>query len=131
MTHSKYLIIKECSIRMQVNKQKDEANMTKRMKRWLWNVGLLSYLLGITWACGFFNFTNLKVFQYLFVSLNASTGIFILIFDLASYRSKREQKRLRSKKKSMTTTSTKMSNYEGFRRQTLQNPTDVLRAISQ
>jgi hypothetical protein len=66
-------------------KKKDQ-----KMKVWLTNFVILSYLLGITWAIGFLNGLHVA-FQYVFVILNCSTGVFILVYSVLSNRRMREQ----------------------------------------
>ena len=51
------------------------------VRGWFRNFIWLSYLLGITWVIGFINDLGDAV-QYIFILLNTSSGIFILIYSV-------------------------------------------------
>lgn len=54
-------------------------NLWKKANAWLRNFITLSYLLGITWIIGF-TVQFHPVLEYIFVFLNASIGVFILLY---------------------------------------------------
>lgn len=63
----------------QVSKRRSGKHPWQKANAWLRNFITLSYLLGITWIIGF-TVKFHPVLEYIFVFLNASVGVFILLY---------------------------------------------------
>eukprot|EP00095_Tigriopus_kingsejongensis_P010627 maker-scaffold1028_size131186-snap-gene-0.43 protein:Tk10627 transcript:maker-scaffold1028_size131186-snap-gene-0.43-mRNA-1 annotation:"CIRL" len=92
--------------------QQRNIDTIQKVRGWARNFMILSYLLGVTWVIGFFN-PLLPELEYVFIVLNASSGIFILVYGVICNRRLRETSSARSSsgmRKTWTSTrSTKMS----------------------
>ena len=62
-----------------VSKRRSGMHFWKKANAWLRNFITLSYLLGITWIIGF-TVKFHPALEYIFVFLNASIGVFILLY---------------------------------------------------
>ena len=62
-----------------VSKRRSGVHLWKKANAWLRNFITLSYLLGITWIIGF-TVKFHPALEYIFVFLNASIGVFILLY---------------------------------------------------
>jgi hypothetical protein len=89
----------------EVIKKRPGVRPWQKARGWTRSFLTLSYLLGITWLVGYFEELT-EVTQYIFVILNASSGIFILFYSVIFNRKIREasQKKLTSTR-NMTFTS--------------------------
>ena len=77
------------------------ANVTnnQRLLRTMYNTLLLTGLLGLTWICGLLTPLG-HMFEYIFVILNAGSGVYILMYSVLANRGVREDIRKRTKKRS-------------------------------
>ncbi len=95
-----------------VNQQRNGGEEDERwtnIKSTLRNFLLLSYMLGITWAFGYFN-TFGRPSQYIFVFLNATTGVVVLAQTILFNKKMRDASIAKVwKSRSASTRSTKLS----------------------
>ena len=73
----------------QVAGRRSVGNSWQKMAAWIQNFITLSYLLGITWLIGFTVKFDI-VMEYIFVFLNASIGVMVLLYKVVFNRKIRE-----------------------------------------
>ncbi len=104
------ILVKALVEAYRVNRQRspDGGDAWLGVRSWVRNFLLLSYVLGVTWAIGFFNSLG-RPSQFIFVVLNASVGISVLVQAVLFNKKMREASTKAWKSRSTSTKSTKLS----------------------
>ena len=87
--HTRFTLGNTNSLFQQVSSRRSVGNSWQKVSAWIQNFITLSYLLGITWLIGFTVKFNI-VMEYVFVFLNASIGVMVLLYKVVFNRKIRE-----------------------------------------